>query len=362
MNALPDTAPLGGKRYLVISAQGFGDSLEATPMVAALRHAAPDAVIDVLVTQRPPKQLFEGLPHLVNDVIYLPLWESGRRAFVKDLLRKRWRKRYDATFLTYPGARWEYQLLSWIMPAKRRYGHRYSEPSLTNLLWLNTDLCPVRPRHNVLRNMDLLQMAGMEPETPSHYVVPAAWKDRSTPRERRRITAHVGTVTHHGRESRRWPLEYFVEVLNRCTERGFDVWLLMGPSELEETQFVHERVHGSRIFSGNLEEAARFLSTSGLVLSNDNGIGHLAAGVGTPVVTLFGPTPLEHAPYGKNVLALRPTACTPCFDVRKLYSKCELGIDYQCLRIDLKPDDVYRAMMHLLRPTVETVSIDLNAR
>jgi ADP-heptose:LPS heptosyltransferase len=54
-----------------------------------------------------------------------------------------------------------------------------------------------------------------------------------------------------------------------------------------------------------------------LLLCNDGGPMHIAAGVGTPVVAIFGPTePKWWAPYGPNhtVLILEGFPCRPCGD------------------------------------------------
>jgi len=50
----------------------------------------------------------------------------------------------------------------------------------------------------------------------------------------------------------------------------------------------------------------------------DSGPGHLAAAVGTPYITLFGPTPPgRHAPYGCEHLVVQAEEdCIPCYKKR----------------------------------------------
>jgi ADP-heptose:LPS heptosyltransferase len=49
----------------------------------------------------------------------------------------------------------------------------------------------------------------------------------------------------------------------------------------------------------SIREVAAILSLARLVISNDTGIMHVAAAVGTPVLSLFGPTdPEQWAPIG----------------------------------------------------------------
>jgi heptosyltransferase-2 len=68
------------------------------------------------------------------------------------------------------------------------------------------------------------------------------------------------------------------------------------------------------------------LSEFDAVVCGDTGVGHLAAALGVPVVTLFGPTdPLLTAPRGTVAIVTHPTPCAPCF-----YRACP--IDHPCLR------------------------------
>jgi heptosyltransferase-2 len=144
--------------------------------------------------------------------------------------------------------------------------------------------------------------------------------------------------------AKRWPLERFGELCRRLVAEGRDVVLIVGPEERVECAQLVRAIPGLGTFEGNLSQVARFLSACELVIANDGGIAHLAAGLGTRVITLFGPTPLEFAPYANNAVALRPSPCPPCFDFRKPVVRCVRNIDYQCLRKDLTVEGVLQAM------------------
>lgn len=327
--------------YLAIAPQGLGDSLEATPFLQALRAARPHAAIHVAVTRAAARDLFTELPQLVDAVFYLPYWERGSAAFVRELLRYRVRApRYDASFVLYPAARAAYHALARAFAARRRYAHRYWPSRARVVPWTNTDLVAVEPKHNVLRNLDLLRAAAIPFDEPRAYVAPEAWVQTPEMREERRVALHVGTIAHDGLESRRWPLASFARVAQWLVQNGYDAFAIVGPAERRETEELLAQVRGLRAFEGTLPETARFLSSSRLAITNDSGIGHLAAAVRTETIALFGPTPLEHAPFGPNVHALRPSPCPPCFDVRLLNTECALAIDYACLKRDLSPEYV----------------------
>jgi ADP-heptose:LPS heptosyltransferase len=341
------------KRLLVVAPQGLGDSLEATPLVRALHAAEPEAAIDVAVMRPQARALFRGLDRLVARTIDLPYWERGSAAFAAAALANVRPFRYRAAFLAYPAARLEYQvLLALLAPGARRFAHRYFDPTWRNGLRLATDVVPVRAVHNVERNLDLLRAAGYAPAAPLAYEVPAAWRARG-PRRLERVVVHAGTIVHDGLESRRWSPANFATLIERLRRR-YDVVLLSGPSEREVTREIAAAAGDVPCFEGTLDDVAVFLAESRVVVANDSGIAHLAAGVGTPVLAVVGPTPVEHGPFGPGALAFRPTSCPPCFDPRYLNTSCALDIDYACLKRDATVDAVEAALERLLLATAPT--------
>jgi len=93
--------------------------------------------------------------------------------------------------------------------------------------------------------------------------------------------------------SKRWPLENFREVAARLT---IPVKWCAGPEEpLEGATRIED-----------LDDLACWLSTARVYVGNDSGIAHLAAAVGTPVVSIFLATdPNIWAPRGPHVTVLQ---------------------------------------------------------
>ncbi len=323
------------RRFLIIAPQGLGDALEATPLLSALKRRYPEARIDVAVTRGGPQALFRGLPEYVDQVLYLPFWEKGRFAFLQALIRARGTARYDASFLAFPAARPAYRLLLRAFRSRRRYAHDWRFGSLDVLLGICA--VPVRKAHNVERNRDLLRAAGIEPTTETGYLTPATWKDLQRARSGR-IAVHIGSIAHDGLAAKRWPMENFARLCSALREQSHEVVLIAGPDELDETKACARLAGGIPIHQSDLASTSKMLSRCAAVVANDNGIAHLAAGVGTPVVAIFGPTPTEFGPFSATAVSFRPSNCPPCFDVRRPIVTCAKNIDFACLKRDVTVD------------------------
>ncbi len=317
-------------------------------MLASLAAIHPNVRIEVVTLRPTTDELFSQLNRFVAATIFLPLWTKGRVAFAVALLRVMLTKRYDVSFLAYPAGRWEYQLVHALIRSKRRFSHRYARdfPLDTIGIFAVTRIANAG-RSNVTRNADLFRSAGYEVELGSGYELPQAWGEPGASSERYTVL-HVGSVNHDTFAAKRWPLENFVALGRRLIAGGERVIFLGGPDERIETREAVGRTEGSQLFEGSLAETARLLRSAALVITNDSGIGHLTAGLRRPVISLFGPTSLEHAPYGDTAVPLRPSACPPCFDILSGDMTCKLNIDYACLRRDLPVEFVEREALRVL--------------
>lgn len=98
-------------------------------------------------------------------------------------------------------------------------------------------------------------------------------------------------------EGKRWPAERFASLARELVDRhGFTVLVNGGPAERELASFVAseagrgERVVALPALGGTLGSLKALLRRSRVVVSNDTGPRHMAAAVGAPLVSLFGPT------------------------------------------------------------------------
>lgn len=148
-----------------------------------------------------------------------------------------------------------------------------------------------------------------------------------------------------GAREKNWPVSYYQTVARWWRRRSSgSVLVLIGPVEEERGGMELLRDEAFQVRNLTLAQVSALLARSDFYLGNDNGISHLAASVGTPVVALFGPSDVRQwAPRGPQVVVLsRGEECAPC--AIATMKSCS---HRNCLTL-LQPDDVIRAITRSL--------------
>lgn len=145
-------------------------------------------------------------------------------------------------------------------------------------------------------------------------------------------------------ERRRWPLEHFASLGGQLSRQlGVLPVLLGGPGETrlaERYSALADHPHLSLIGRTGLPELAAVLERTRLLVSNDTGTMHLAAGLGVPVLAVFLCTaqPWDTGPCQEGALSLEPDMdCHPC----AFGEPCARG---EACRRAIGPDGVFRAV------------------
>jgi heptosyltransferase-2 len=117
--------------------------------------------------------------------------------------------------------------------------------------------------------------------------------------------------------SKRWPAAAYAEVARRLVNQGNDVWVLGGPAEAPLVRIIQDAAPGVRDLTGSdLRNAILALAAADVALSNDSGLLHVAAALGTPVIGIFGPTSPWHwaplNPIAAMVQTVTQLDCQPC--------------------------------------------------
>ena len=118
--------------------------------------------------------------------------------------------------------------------------------------------------------------------------------------------------------SKRWPSAYYAGLARQLAAEGNTVWVIGGPGERELAgEIVAAAPAHIRDLTGpDLRNAILALAAAQAAVSNDSGLLHVAAAIGTPSVGIFGPTsPWHWAPLNPIAAVIETKselACRPC--------------------------------------------------
>ena len=115
--------------------------------------------------------------------------------------------------------------------------------------------------------------------------------------------------------SKRWPATHYAELARQLVAGGNQVWVIGGPDERAiAAEIVRTGDADMRDLTGpDLRNAVLALAAADAAVSNDSGLLHVAAALGTPAVGIFGPTSAWHwAPLNPLAAVIETTAQLPC--------------------------------------------------
>ncbi len=344
--------PLEGRaprRILVRLPNWVGDALMATPALRALRRAHPAAEISV-AAGGPLSGLLRGLGSVDH---WLPKEGRGARALLRHA-RELASGRFDWAVLLPDSV--HVALAPWLARVPLRAG--YARDPLRRSL-LTRALVPPReggrrlPLSMIERYLRVTRAlgcadAGVELDLP---LDPLA----SERVAKRLALAGVGesesiVVVTPGASfgaSKLWPAEHFAAAcVGLRNERGLRSVLAPGPGEETVAHAIAASAGAEPLVLDapvtTLPELAALIARSKLVLTNDTGPRHMAVALGTPVISLLGPTDPRHTAHllERQRVLREPVECSPCH-----LQICP--IDHRCMQ-RLAPERVLAAAAELL--------------
>lgn len=336
---------------LVIQTSFLGDVILTTPLIAELSRRGP---VDVLVTPEGAAVLAND-PHIRTIIRYdkrgtygstLTLWRTIREL--------RARRPYEVAYLAQGSFR--SGLLAVMTGARERIGFASSTGRV-----LYTTQLPYRPdRHHAERLWSLSMTVCADPPTPEQI------RPRLYPSdEDRRVidlllrrdgspdAPFVALAPGSAWGTKRWP--YYVELAKRLSG-DFRIAVVGSKADAGIAGEIAAAVPAGGVINAAgvlpLLASAELIGRAQAVVTNDSAPQHLASAMGTPTLSIFGPTVPEfgfgpvaarHAVAGRNGLS-----CRPCH--RHGPQRCPLG-HWRCMR-DLGPDYVMTMLGEVLNPPV----------
>jgi heptosyltransferase-2 len=131
---------------------------------------------------------------------------------------------------------------------------------------------------------------------------------------------------------------------------GFAPWVVGGPDEKAVAAEIVRAAPRTRDLTGaDLRNAILALAAATVAVSNDSGLLHVAAALGTPAVGIFGPTsPWHWAPLNPLAAVIETKNDVPCRPCHK--PTCRLS-HHRCMR-DIPLEQVEAAVRGAFRPAI----------
>ncbi len=284
-----------------------------TPALRALKQAYPASHLTLWLRPR-VADLMETHPYV--DACLVDTKAAGRLRSLARLVQQLCEGNFDVAVVLHPTS-YRNALIPFLARVPIRIGTNVSGRGilLTAACRDNKDV------HEVHRYLRVLQLLGSDITSSDDSLT--FWHtdtDRQAVQQllhdthKRLIGINLGTTW----ETKRWRVENFAAVIRQIAQMHPDVKIVLTGSAAERKIAAVLHCPGTTL---NLVGRTPLLQLGALIerfavyLTCDSGPMHIAAAVGTPTVSLFGPTaPARHGPYGSGHIVLeKPVSCRPCY-------------------------------------------------
>lgn len=330
-------------KFLIIRFSAFGDVVQTLSVPSALKRTFPQAQIH-WVTRKDMSPLLKGHPHI--DQIWELDKKSGLTGLFKvalELRREGFTHIYDAHNNT------RSRIISWLLrpvglfglgPHFIRRSIRRWKRFLLFRFRINTFEMPFSGQRDLLEPLVAWGVEKSLPPSPQLFL-----SDESLKKAKEVLGEYAGAVTLAPSAAhflKRWPKEYFKELILLCPEQKFV--LLGGP----EDSFIEDirAVAPNRVLNlagrCSLTTSAGVVALSSVLVSNDTWLLHAAEQLGKKAIALMGPAPFGFPSRASTQILERDLPCRPCS--KHGQGPCVNKEKYhQCL-VDITPREVIKAI------------------
>jgi heptosyltransferase II len=340
-----------GRPILIVPYLWIGDFVRCHTVIQLLRARFPDRPVDMLSSTL-TAPLTDYMPGL-RQAIVADLPRRSLALAQQQALAKRLKQETYGTALIMPRT-WKSALAPFLAGIPERIGFagearffllndvRFGERALPRMV----DRCAA---------LALPRAAKSPPQwpVPKLEVAPseaAAWRSRRGLIDNGRpvVALAPGAVG----PSKRWPSGAYAALTRRLLAEGLAVWVLGGPDEKPLAAEIIGDTAARDLTGRDLRDAILALASASVAVSNDSGLLHIAAALGTPTIGIFGPTsPWHWAPLNLLAATIETASellCRPCHR-----PTCRLG-HHRCME-EIAPDQVVAATQRALAAVAATV-------
>ena len=310
------------KSILVIKMSSLGDVIHALPSLYELRNLYPNAKIYWLVEPQFAAILPEK-PYIDEKIIFYKNDLKNKSFFEKISYLKALRKKlhsYNFDLVIDLQGLMKSTLIALLSGCNNRIG--YAEMREGSFLFTKAIIGSHVKDHVVERYLDVLRYLGADIREPK-FPLPDFEHEEQTMKDLLAKYGVTGTyaVFFPGTRwpTKEWPADNFAALAKKLADIGVFTVLAGAPAEEEKgkeiTLLTKSDFVVDIIGKTSIVEIAGLIKNAALCLGGDTGPMHVAAAVGVPTISLFGPvSPDRTAAYGKKSVVIKTTAsCAPCF-------------------------------------------------
>lgn len=328
-----------GPAILVIGPRWVGDMVMAQTLLSALKERFPDSPIDVMAPAW-AAPLVERMPE-ARARIDAPFGRGSIDFFARRRFGRLLRGKYGRAYVMQGS--WKSALIPFFARIPVRVGHlREMRYGLLN------DIVPLPKelkRKTAQNFFGLAQGGSFRAPHLSVDAVNQATLLITHGLELRKFAAFMPGAEFG--PSKRWPSDKYAGLAREMLASGLGVVLLGSPNDAAVTAEIAAAAPGAVDLAGKtkLEDAIDLIAAARVAVSNDSGLMHIAAAVGTPVVAVYGSTSPENTPplADRRELLWLGLSCSPCHQ-----RDCPLG-HHNCMKT-LDVGTVAEAAEKLLAP------------
>ncbi len=346
------------KRILAVKLRPLGDAILAGTCFEALREAFPKAWITALI--QPPAHELYKVSGWANEVMAYHRGAIDRQGFFvrfwkNHRLVSALKKRHFDLAIDLSASHRSAQLISWGKPA---YKIGLGLPSLQSFYDLKAKADDELKVAAVELDRRVLNLIGLETKPHDreggYWRVPGeAFQYADTFWRAHRFDKNdivVAVNPFASCESKEWYPAKWASVLKELSANGLKLFFTCAPLERKGLEKIERELGKSLpVYSGrSVLSLMGLYKKSSAVLSVDSGPRHLAAAVGTPTLTVWGPEEVSRwHPYSmeKHPVVMKEVPCRPCG-----LSVC-VEKKHECM-VALQPEDVLKALKKLLKRSV----------
>lgn len=305
------------RRILIFKLCCIGDIVMMTPSINALRKKFPDAKITIVVNSW-VKDITSYLRNVDRVIISDALYEKstiGKINGAFGLIRELRKHSFDMVLLGHRNN--VFGLITMLSGIKYRLGfcgtkflnfcEKFREDiheserylSILKSIGIDETICIPELKRKFTRE-EILSKTGLDPQKKVIGIFPFGGINPGT-----------------DMNIKRWELEKFLELVKRFGVEHKDVSILLFEGS-EKSEKIADKHFGDNVKV--MKIGTDLISSCDVMLCNDTGAMHIAAAIGIPTLTIFGPTdpkllaPLN--PHGKNIhrIISKNLECSPCYN------------------------------------------------